>query len=106
MPFRFWLDPYFRLAENAGAHALGLPDCARVEISDSMIPTGVKTPFTDYNEIKEVGDTFLDNCFIHTGNAEDPELVLEGEVGVVIVQAPARTSSRFFRRSRPRTARV
>lgn len=89
MPFGFGWHPYFRLAENAGAHALGLPDCARVEISDRMIPTGVKTPFDDYTDRKEVGDTFLDNCFIHTGNAEDPELVLEGEAGVVTVQAPA-----------------
>ncbi|HMX41431.1 MAG TPA: aldose 1-epimerase, partial [Saprospiraceae bacterium] len=66
IPIGFGWHPYFRLADTADAHLLKLPPCQRVEIDERMIPTGQRSPFTDFQKRAKVQDTFLDNCFRNT----------------------------------------
>jgi len=63
IPIGFGWHPYFKLAEKADQHLLHLPACEQITITDRMIPTGARAAFPDFEHQKEVGDTFLDNCF-------------------------------------------
>jgi aldose 1-epimerase len=63
IPVGLGWHPYFRLADTADAHHLHLPPCTRVDVDDRMIPTGSRTPYTDFLKEKPLGKTVLDNCF-------------------------------------------
>jgi aldose 1-epimerase len=79
IPFGFGWHPYFRLTEKADDHSLSLPDCTRVEINERMIPTGVRTDYSDFAATKAVNETFLDNCFAATETGKYKLAVHEGK---------------------------
>jgi aldose 1-epimerase len=78
MPFGLGWHPYFTVADTANEAHLVLPPCQRVVVDERMLPTGSKTPYRHFEQIRPVGETFLDTCFQYTGN--EPEMVV-GLVG-------------------------
>ncbi len=89
IPVGFGWHPYFRLANTADLHLLKLPACEKVDINDRMIPTGGSTPFADFQSLKKVGDTFLDNCFKFGKATGNYQLNLEGEGQTLTMKASA-----------------
>ncbi len=81
MPVGFGWHPYFRLAENTDAHALTLPPCERVEVDNRLLPTGVRTAYSEFAAATPVAGTQLDNCFACTGHENPYRLSLQGPQG-------------------------
>jgi aldose 1-epimerase len=88
IPVGFGWHPYFRLASRADLHQMQLPAAEMVAINDRMIPTGQRTPYSDFLQKKVVGETALDNCFISTKTG-NYQMVLEGEDQILKVKASA-----------------
>lgn len=89
IPIGFGWHPYFRLANRADLHQLKLPACEKVDINDRMIPTGGRTPFPDFQSLRKVEDTFLDNCFQYGKPSGYYQLTLEGEGQTLSMKANA-----------------
>lgn len=68
IPLGLGWHPYFRLTPKAEDHALHLPPCERVDIDERMIPTGNRSPYSDFQEERLLGDTQLDTCFAAAEN--------------------------------------
>lgn len=75
IPVGFGWHPYFQLTENVADTVLHIPACRKVAIDDRMLPTGITPVFTDFEQPQAIGETFLDNCFLATG---DYTLAIEG----------------------------
>lgn len=90
LPFGFGWHPYFRLAKNADAHALKLPPCEKVDIDETMIPTGKRAVYTDFHTKKNVETTELDTCFQHTQTTGSPKLLLSAPGRSLTVKASAK----------------
>lgn len=69
IPVGLGWHPYFHLAEKADAHHLQLPACERVEIDDRMIPTGIRSPYSYFQDERWIGQTQLDTCFAVAGES-------------------------------------
>ncbi|MEI6410279.1 MAG: hypothetical protein WCR52_12905 [Bacteroidota bacterium] len=89
IPVGFGWHPYFRLSEKADDHTMRLPDCDLVEINERMIPTGARTAYRDFYRKKQVGDTFLDNCFATAKPSGKYKLALETAAHKLTVTADA-----------------
>lgn len=63
IPLGLGWHPYFRLTAKAEDHVLHLPPCERVDIDERMIPTGNRSPYSDFQEERLLGDSQLDTCF-------------------------------------------
>jgi len=70
MPIGFGFHPYFQFASNADELELQLPKCELIEVDKRMIPTGEKTPYTDFEKSTQIGNTFFDNAFKATSIAD------------------------------------
>lgn len=90
IPIGFGWHPYFRLAETADEHAMQLPPCEKIAITDRMIPTGERSDFPAFQRKKRVGDAFLDNCFASKKTSGAYKMTLEGEGRRIAVKANAR----------------
>ncbi|MCW5922470.1 MAG: hypothetical protein KIS77_09005 [Saprospiraceae bacterium] len=90
IPVGFGWHPYFRLSDRADEHLMQLPPCEMVSINERMIPTGARSEYTAFQRKKQVGDTFLDNCFASKKMAGKYKMSLEGDGRRVSVSANAR----------------
>ncbi len=87
IPAGFGWHPYFRLSEQAGDHAMHLPECEKIEIDERMIPTGARTAYETFSSDKKVADTRLDNCFQVKNTDTLYRLSLSGDKGRLSVVA-------------------
>jgi aldose 1-epimerase len=76
IPIGFGWHPYFRLAEHADEVRLQLPPCERQEIDERMLPTGDRTPYTEFRELKPLGTIELDTAFGVDPGVDRYEVVL------------------------------
>ncbi|MBN2008531.1 hypothetical protein JW960_04200 [candidate division KSB1 bacterium] len=84
MPIGDGWHPYFKTDKKVGRLMLKLPACKRTLIDDRMIPTGETEPYSDFNELRLIGDTKFDTGFQLIGQESvavteiyDPELDLK-----------------------------
>ncbi len=63
IPVGLGWHPYFKLGNTVNDLQMQLPKVERIEVDEFMIPTGVKTPYTDFQEFKTIGDTPFDTGF-------------------------------------------
>ncbi|HEY4336943.1 MAG TPA: aldose 1-epimerase, partial [Puia sp.] len=56
--------PYWRLGGNANDWRLQFHSEAIVDFDDRLVPTGGLTQYGEFSSPRELGDTFLDNCFV------------------------------------------
>lgn len=68
IPLGLGWHPYFRLTPKAEDHSLRLPQCEKIDIDERMIPTGNRSPYSDFQEARLLGDTQLDTCFEAAGH--------------------------------------
>ncbi len=55
--------PYFRLGKGIEALKLQLPDVEMIGVDPRMIPTGKRYDYDEFDRLKAIGSTVLDNCF-------------------------------------------
>ena len=75
--------PYFRICEKSDDTSLQMPDCQLIMIDDRMLPTGEKQAFKDFETLKKIGSTFLDNGFYINNQTENAEVILKSELGTL-----------------------
>jgi aldose 1-epimerase len=63
MPLSDGWHPYFTLGLSVDALQMQFKSKRMVEFDDTLVPTGNYLPYAELNELKNFGDTFLDNCF-------------------------------------------
>lgn len=63
MPAGLGWHPYFRLGDSADALSLQLPAAGQVLVDERMIPTGEKLRFSDFEAMKQIGETAFDTGF-------------------------------------------
>ena len=64
MPLSDGWHPYFKMGSTVNELFIQFSSKKIVEFSDQLIPNGKTTPYTEFNELKKIEDTFLDNCFV------------------------------------------
>ena len=79
IPVGLGWHPYFRLSEKVDDTLLQMPDCQLVDIDDRMLPTGIKTPYKGFENLKKIDSTFLDNGFYITDQSKNAYLTLQFE---------------------------
>jgi aldose 1-epimerase len=75
--------PYFSLGPKADAYQLQMPECRIVGNDERMLPTGKTYEYDDFNALRPLGITVLDNCFelpVQDGKAE---VIVQGEKGTL-----------------------
>jgi len=70
LPYGEGYHPYFRLDAPVDQLELALPPVDAVLTDDLSIPTGARTPFTDFAEPRPLGDRFIDHCWAITANSD------------------------------------
>jgi aldose 1-epimerase len=55
--------PYFQLGGSVDQLSLQLPSAQRVDVDARLLPTGNLSAYTEFAELKPIGDTQFDTCF-------------------------------------------
>lgn len=84
IPVGFGWHPYFKVSERIDDAILRLPPCEKIEVDENMIPTGERSPFHYFNDLKPIGRFKLDNCFALTDTGERAEVLLKGKQGDLV----------------------
>lgn len=63
MPLNDGWHPYFTLGTTVDTLQVQFNSKRMIEFDDTLVPTGNYLPYSEFNEMKTFGDTFLDNCF-------------------------------------------
>lgn len=80
IPVGLGWHPYYRISEKADDTSLQMPECQLVMIDERMLPTGEKQPFEDFNQLKKIDSTFLDNGFFITEKTNKAEVILQSDI--------------------------
>jgi aldose 1-epimerase len=88
IPVGLGWHPYFRLAPKANDHRLQLPPCDRIEIDERMIPTGKRSPFSDFQDERLLGETQLDTCFAASSDESVVRAILSAPGHRLVTEAP------------------
>jgi len=76
IPVQDGWHPYFKLDAKIDELELQFHSKEMVEFNEELIPTGKLTPYTEFNTLKKIGNTFLDNCFTLDHSEEQPMCLL------------------------------
>ncbi len=79
IPIQDGWHPYFTFRGMINKLQLQFKSQAIVEFDDSLVPTGGYLPYSEFNSIKKIGDTFFDNCFVLENNNSASVCVLKDE---------------------------
>jgi len=68
MPLTDGWHPYFSLGDNVNDWVFEMNTHEMLEFSDKLVPTGNIIEHTAFSNPAQIGDTFLDNCFVLQNN--------------------------------------
>jgi aldose 1-epimerase len=83
IPVGLGWHPYFKLTEKSDDSFLQMPDSQLIVIDDRMLPTGVKTDFKDFKDLKKIDNTTLDNGFYIKNQSKIAETILQSNNAVL-----------------------
>lgn len=83
IPAGFGWHPYFKLTDSVDQMHLQMPPVEKIEIDDTMIPTGKRLPFNQFANLETIGQTVLDNCFALNPEKGKAQLQLIGNQSVL-----------------------
>ncbi len=63
IPVGLGWHPYFQLGEKVDDLSLQLPSVSHTQVNERMLPTGIKTSFNEFEELKAIGSKQFDDCF-------------------------------------------
>lgn len=81
MPFGFGWHPYFRLADEIDKVEMQLPAVQLIGVDRRMIPNGRRYDYDEFEEMRPIGVTVLDNCFALPDNRVETSVYLQGDRG-------------------------
>jgi aldose 1-epimerase len=81
LPVGIGWHPYFKIADKVDEVAMQLEGVKLIEIDERMLPTGKKTAYTDFEQLKEIGTTTLDNGFYINPNLTAFGVTLQSKKG-------------------------
>lgn len=76
IPMQDGWHPYFNLDDSVDELQLEFQSKEMVEFNSELIPTQNLIPYTEFNALKIIGNTFFDNCFTLNLDACQPMCVL------------------------------
>lgn len=79
IPVGLGWHPYYYLTDKVDDTSLKMPPCQLVVIDDRMLPTGEKRIFNDFEEMKNINQTVLDNAFFITDNKPKTAVILQSD---------------------------
>lgn len=77
IPVQDGWHPYFKLNGKINDLKLQFRSFEMVEFNEELIPTGKLIPYKEYDKLKELGDTFFDNCFTLNFSEGQPICLLQ-----------------------------
>lgn len=77
IPMQDGWHPYFTLGGKIDELKLQFRSYDMVEFNDELIPTGKLIPYKEFDKLKLLGDTFLDNCFTLNFSEGQPICLLQ-----------------------------
>jgi aldose 1-epimerase len=63
IPMQDGWHPYFTLGKKIDELQLEFQSDEKILFDDSLVPTGETLPYQEFNSLKQIKDTFFDNCF-------------------------------------------
>ena len=81
IPVGLGWHPYFKISERIEDTSLKMPETYFINIDDRMLPTGEKTPFHEFDDLKRIDSYSLDNGFFILNQSKPAEVILESEMG-------------------------
>lgn len=79
-PLGIGWHPYFTLGQTIDDCGLCIPKCKKIELDDSMIPTGKSSPFKEYTKCKPLKETNFDTAFVIEKDTDFTSVVLENDI--------------------------
>ncbi|MEO7961868.1 MAG: aldose 1-epimerase [Ginsengibacter sp.] len=80
IPIQDGWHPYFMLGDRIDDLQIEFQSDQKVEFDTSLIPTGVLTPYHEYNSLKKIGSASFDNCFFLSMESCQPLCVLRNPI--------------------------
>lgn len=77
IPIQDGWHPYFKLDTKINDLSLQFRSFEKVEFDENLVPTGKLIPYKDFDKLKQLGDTFLDNCFTLNFSEGQPICLLQ-----------------------------
>ena len=77
IPMQDGWHPYFTFGSSINNLQLQFNSDKIAEFDETLIPTGNFLPYSTFNTLKEIGNTFLDNCFTLQPGKQQPACVLK-----------------------------
>jgi len=77
IPLQDGWHPYFTLDAKIDDLKLQFRSFEMVEFNDELLPTGKLIPYKEFDKLKELGDTFFDNCFTLNFSEGQPICLLQ-----------------------------
>ena len=77
IPIQDGWHPYFKLGAKIDDLNLQFRSFEMVEFNDELIPTGKLIPYKIFDKLKQLSDTFLDNCFTLNFSEGQPICLLQ-----------------------------
>ncbi len=81
IPVGLGWHPYFIMSENVSDTSLQMPESQLIAIDERMLPTGEKTAYSEFNTLKKIGDSSLDNGFFIIEKDNTASVILESARG-------------------------
>lgn len=81
MPYAEGWHPYFMLGGRVNDAFLELPECEKVLVDETDIPTGARAPETRFTGKAQLGTAFINDCFALKNPAKVSTVTLTSEVG-------------------------
>jgi len=77
IPVGFGWHPYFQLDSNIDNQLLQMPASEMIGVNEHMIPTGKRYEYNEFETLKPLKSTILDNCFALSDTTKPAEVVLQ-----------------------------
>ncbi len=70
--------PYFSFGKNINDAEIYFNSAKMIEFDETLIPTGALLDYNNFNNLKKLGDSFFDNCFLlKVANNTEPVCILK-----------------------------
>lgn len=83
LPVGLGWHPYFALAEKVDEVSIQVSDIQMIEIDERMLPTGIKRSYHEFDILKKIDNTSLDNGFFINPNVNSFGITLQSEKGTL-----------------------
>ena len=85
IPLQDGWHPYFTLGDSIDNLQLEFQSEEMVEFNEELVPTKKLIPYHDFNSLKKIGATFLDNCFtLNMGDCQPLCVLRNQEKGIEV----------------------